>query len=260
MVYNFREYEPIFDTPSKREQELAVARKIMDLLNKNKYNNIEEFISKNMNYQDFIKKNRMENVIKHFGNSLTEEDFTQIKNRIFELTKSKQNFEKETIKTTNIDDKEYNSFKGKDKTYFLDNSISNSSIEEEMKGIQNKNQQFQTSDVRKNTENMFKELEDRKKESFNLQFLNDINIQMLNNKHRNFFIAAVEYQKRSGHIIRIDLNRGIIVDEEDNIKKIENENGIFFVKETDNSKQTEKSTSYQKQLVSHATPNTTYNN
>ena len=46
MIYNLKEYELIFDTPMKRQQELAVARKIMNLLNKNKYDNLEEFKNK----------------------------------------------------------------------------------------------------------------------------------------------------------------------------------------------------------------------
>ena len=75
MVYNFKEYKPVFDTPMKRQQELVISRKIMDLLNKNKYDDLEEFITKNPNYQDFLKKNDMQTVIKHFGNTLKEEDY-----------------------------------------------------------------------------------------------------------------------------------------------------------------------------------------
>ena len=78
MVYNFKEYKAIFDTPMKRSQEFAISSKIMDLLNKNKYESLEEFISKNTHYQDFLKNNNMENVVKHFGNTLTEEDYTRI--------------------------------------------------------------------------------------------------------------------------------------------------------------------------------------
>lgn len=260
MVYNVKEYKPIFDTPTKKEQELAIARKIMDLLNKNKYDNIEEFIDKNQSYQDFLKQDKMDTVIKHFGNNLTEDEFKQIKNRIFELSKTKQNFEKETIKTTDIDDKEYISFKGEDKTIFIDNSVSDKPIEEEMKDIQTTAQDFQTSDIKQNTENMFKELESRKKESLDLQFLGDVNVQLLNNEQRNLFSAAMQYQNESNHIIRIDLTRGITVDEEDNIKKIENENGIYFVKDEEKGKENEKPVSYQKQLTITTNPNTIYSN
>lgn len=260
MVYNFKEYKPVFDTPMKREQELAISRKIMDLLNKNKFDSIEKFIEKKISYQDFLKQYNMDIVVKHFGNNLSETDFNLMINKIFELTKEKKSFDNENINTTNIDDKTYNSFKGKDKTYFIDDSISNKTIEEEMKDIQNTSQEFQTSDANQNTENIFKELEDRKKENLNIQFLNDINVQMLNDKQRNFFIAAAEYQKESNHIIRVDLNRGIVVDENDNIKKIEFENGIFFIRDEDQSKKNEKSNSYQKQLTMPISTNTIYNN
>ena len=93
MVYNFKEYKPTFDTPMKRQQELAISRKIMDLLNKNKYDNLEEFIAKNGNYQDFLKKNNMGTVIKHFGNTLKEEDYTKILENLRTLTKTKKDFE-----------------------------------------------------------------------------------------------------------------------------------------------------------------------
>ena len=65
MTYNFKEYKTTFDTPMKRQQEVAIARKIMDILNKNKYDDLEEFITKNGNYQDFPiatgYENRLEN-------------------------------------------------------------------------------------------------------------------------------------------------------------------------------------------------------
>ena len=129
MVYNFNEYKPSFDTPLKRQQELAVSRKIMGLLNKNKYDDLEEFITKNSDYQNFLKNNNMGTVVKHFGNTLKEKDYVQILENLRTLTKEKKDFEKDNIKTTNIDNKQYNTFKGEDKTYFIDNSRSNKSIE-----------------------------------------------------------------------------------------------------------------------------------
>ena len=183
MVYNFKEYKAVFDTPMKRQQELAIARKIMDLLNKNKYDNLEEFITKNGNYQDFLKHNNMQIVIKHFGNTLKEEDYIKILENLRTLTIEKQKFEKENIKTVNIDDKQFNSFKGQDKTYFIDNSGENKSLEEQMKDLQSTQQKFQTPDQKQNTENMFKELE-KKKDTLNLQYLHDINYDLLSNEEK----------------------------------------------------------------------------
>ena len=56
-------------------------------------------------------------VIKHFGNTLKEEDYIKILENLRILAKTKQDFEKDNIKTTNIEDKQYNSFKGEEKTY-----------------------------------------------------------------------------------------------------------------------------------------------
>ena len=183
MIYNFKEYNTCFDTPMKKQQELAVSRKIMDLLNKNKYDNLEEFIIKNGNYQDFLKKNDMQTVIKHFGNTLKEEDYIKILENLRELTNKKQNFEQENIKTTNLDKKQFVSYQGEEKTHFIDNSKEDKSIEEQMKDLQPTQQSFQTSDMKKNTENMFKQLE-RKKEEIKLNYINEINYDMLNKEEK----------------------------------------------------------------------------
>ena len=52
MVYNCEEYKPLFDTPMKKIQEIAIATAIMKILNKNKYDNLEEFIAKTENNVD----------------------------------------------------------------------------------------------------------------------------------------------------------------------------------------------------------------
>lgn len=96
MVYNFKEYKTSFETPAKKIQEFTVATKIMDLLNKNKYNNLEEFVRKNDNYQDFLKNNNMDTVMKHFDNTtLTEVDFKMIIENLKILTANNQDLKNE---------------------------------------------------------------------------------------------------------------------------------------------------------------------
>ena len=229
MIYNFKEYEPKFDTPMKKQQELAVARKIMDLLNKNTYDDLEEFITKNNKYQDFLKKNSMQTVMKHFGNTLKEEDYVKILENLRELTKSKKEFDQENITTTNIDEKQYNTYKGADKTYYIDNSRTDKPIEEQMKDLQPTEEQFQTTDAKKNSENMFKELE-RKKETLNLSYLHEINYDLLNNEEKEKYNIADNLQQNlDSGVVRVDIKKGVIVDELDNIMKIEKNNGEFAV-------------------------------
>lgn len=260
MIYNFKEYKPIFDTPMKRQQELAISRKIMDLLNKNKYDNLEEFIAKNNNYQDFLKKNDMSTIIKHFGNTLKEEDYIKILENLRTLTKTKRDFEKDNIKTTNIGDKQYNSFKGEDKTYFIDNSRTNQSIGEQMKDLQSTQQQFQTTYIKQNTENMLKELE-IKKEGLNLNYLQEINYESLNNEEKDLFDSANEYQQNAKDVVRIDLQKSIIVDSQNNIMKIKKNNGQYSITKENNNVEKEEifeEKSYKKTLT--PTPNTLYSN
>ena len=259
MVYNFKEYKTTFDTPMKKQQELAISRKIMDLLNKNKYDDLEEFITKNPNYQDFLKKNDMQTVIKHFGNTLKEEDYIKILENLRVLTKTKQDFEKDNIKTTNLENKQFNSFKGVDKTYFVDNSKTDKSIEDQMKDLQKTEQIFQTTDIKQNTENMFKELE-RKKEGLNLSYLHEINYDLLNEKEKELYQVADQHQQNIDGVIRVDLQKGIIVDELDNITKIEKNNGEYNLINDDNTivKHQEQEKSYQKTLT--PSRNTMYSN
>lgn len=221
MIYNFKEYKLIFDTPAKKEQEQVVAYKIMDLINKKKYDDLSDFSKRIPTYQQFIKNNDLSNVVKHFGNTLNEEDFKRIINNLDVLTKTKQDFEKENIKTTNIREKQFNSYKGEEKSYFLDNSNTTKSLEEQMKDLQPTSESFQTADMKTNTENMFKELEKNKKEGLNLYYLNEINIDNLNEEEKEKFDIALNYQLESGQIIKFDVKKGVIVDKDDNITLIE---------------------------------------
>lgn len=250
MIYNFKEYNPIFDTPIKRQQELAISRKIMDLLNKNKFDSLEEFITKNSNYQDFLKSNSMQTVIKHFGNTLIEGDYAKIIENLRILSKTKQEFEKNNIKTTNIDNKEFNTFKGENRSYYIDNSNSDKSIEQQMKDLQSTQEDFQTSDINKNTENLFSELE-QKKETLNPIPLSSVNYNELTDKEKEIFQVAYDYQQSNNSNIRIDINKEIIVDEEDNIMKISKENGEIKIVKDENGLEKDEThkKGYQKQLT-----------
>lgn len=229
MKYIYKEYKHIFDTPAKMEQESVIVSKIMDLLNKNKYDNIYDFINKNQTYQDFLKNNELENVVKHFGNTLNEQDFKNIQNEMVKLTEKKKDFEKENIKTTNIDDKQFNSYQGQERTFFLDNSHSDMSIERQMEELQKTDQSFQTSDIKQNTENMMKELEQNKKENLNLKYLNEIDVNSLNQKQKEIFDIVANYQLDMPDPIRVDLDREIIVDKFDNIMQIQRNNGEISI-------------------------------
>lgn len=264
MKYNINEYSFVFDTPAKKQQERAIVVQIMKLLNDGKYDNLDEFVSKNPNYQEFLKKNGMENVVKHFGNTLGEMDFKAILESLKSLSKDKKSFDEENVKTTNIDGKEYVSFNNGQTSINLDNSESGKSIEEQMKELQPTQQEFQTSDTQKNTENLFKELSDSKKEGINLYPLNQIDKSKLNEEESLNYNAAVNYQFDTGKPVKVDVQKGIISDDSNNLFRIINENGQITIKgENSEEKGNEKNEEMQKggrQLVLKASPNTLYSN
>lgn len=261
MVYSHKEYKTVFDTPMKRQQELAVARKIMDLLNKNKYDDLEKFIDKNKTYQDFLKNNNMQTVIKHFGNTLKEEDYVKILENLRLLTKTKKDFEKENIKTTNIGNDQFNSLQTEDKTYFIDNSNTDETIENQMEHLQQTQNDFQTSDKKQNTERMFQDL-DQRKTTIDATSLNGINYESLNEEERAVYDAAKNYQNTIDGTIKLDLDKKVIINGIDSIAKVEEVNGTFAVRDEndviDHQTPTQQPKTFQKSLT--PSRNTIYSN
>lgn len=271
MLHNIKEYQELFSAGAhgslasrvKSDGDLGLAAIIMLVLNKKKYDNIDDFIKRNENYQDFLKNNNTDIAVQHFGNfnkhKITEEDFVRVLNNIKFLIQEKKDFDKENIKTTDIGNNQYVTFEGKDKTTFIDNYNSNKTIEEQMKDLQLTEQKFQTIDKKENTENMFKELEKRK-ETLNLNYLHEINFDLLSNEEKELYQIADNYQQNDKGVIRVDLKKGVIVDELDNIMKIEKNNGEFAIIKDGEVKEMEqvKEKTFQKTLT--PSRNTIYSN
>ena len=251
MLYNYKQdYRHIFDTPAKMEQESVIVNKIFSLLNNNKYDSIYDFINKNRTYQDFLKNNELENVIKHFGNTLTEEDFLKILDEIVKISEKKRSFETQNIKTQNVDGKEYTTYTGKDENFYFDNSHTNTSIERQLEELQKTQNQFQTIDDKQNTERMMIELKEEKKENLNLSYLHEIDVNKLNAQQKKIFDVAQKYQLNELKPMKVDLDRGIIVDPENKIIKIENNDGVYSISGNTNEKEKyEQAKTNQKKLV-----------
>jgi hypothetical protein len=264
MTYNYKtDYEHIFDTPAKKQQESVIVNKIMDLLNKNKYDDIHDFIKRNDTYQDFLKNNNLETVVKHFGNTLNETDYKNILNAIVKVSEKKNDFEKDKIQTKNVDGKEYTIYDGEKKDYIFDNSHSNMTIERQMEELQKTQNQFQSTDGKKNTDLMMEELEKEKKESLHLQYLHEIDLTKLNKEQKDMFNLAANIQLDSTEPIRIDFERKLLVTESNDIMKIDNRDGnLTVIDEKNEEKDVEKGEAAiepkinQKKLM--PSPNTIY--
>ena len=256
MIYNYKkDYKHIFDTPAKMEQESVIVNKIIDLLNKKKYDNIYDFISKNHTYQNFLKNNNLVTVVKHFGNTLSEEDFIKIQNELVKITELKKSTDKKEIKTTNIDDKEFVTYNGIDKNFYLDNSYSSLSIEREMEEMQKTQNEFQTIDTKKNTQNIMEELKNEKKQSLNFKYIHEFNIDNLSKEEKELFYTISNYQLNNPTPIRVDLERGLLIDSQDNIMYITNNDGIYSISNGDKKEQNNEINTHVKSFQKTLTPN-----
>lgn len=238
MKYNYKtDYTHIFDTPAKMQQESVIAAKIMELLNKNKYDSIYDFINKNHTYQDFLKNNNLTNVVKHFGNTLNEQDFKNILSHIVKITEAKKQNDKENLKTTNIEDEQFVSYKSNDKTYFFDNTHNHLSIERQMDELQKNNKDFQTTDSKQNSSGIMNELEKSKKESLNLKYIYQIDRSKLNDEQKELFNVAIDYQLNNPEPIQIDLDRRVLVTGNSEILKIQKNGDTFSIISDGNKKE-----------------------
>lgn len=234
MKYKFNEYEYAMDTPNKRLEEKAIVERIMLILNENKsFNSLDDFLNKNKTIDEFKSNNSMDVVLNHFGNNITQEDYEKIINSFKKLTEQKLSFDKDEIKTSTIEDKEYVAYKGKDENIYLNNSYSNTSIEDQMKDLQKENSDLQTSDIKENTKRIMQEMKKDKKIELTLRYLNEINYEVLNEEQQQLFKFVFDYQKKLNELIRVDLDEKVMVDNSDNIIKIEKIDGEFKIINSD---------------------------
>lgn len=234
MEYKFKEYERAIDAPTKKLEERAIVEKIMSILNENKkYSSLEDFYNANSTIDEFKKNNEMENVLKHFGNKINQSEYEKIINNLKKLTEQKLSFDKDDINISQIDDKKYVTYEGKDEKFYLNDSYTDIGIDQQLSNLQKESTEFQTADTKENTELLMKEMKKNKKMDLILRYLNEINYEVLNEEQQELFKFAFEYQKNSTGLIRIDLDEKIMVDEEDNIIKLEKIDGKIVTSSSD---------------------------
>lgn len=255
MVYNYRdEYtDKVCEGKAKVEQEIVVAKKIMDLLNQNKYDNLEEFIDKNRTLQDFLKNQNLETAVKHFntnGNPLNEEDYVQILDRIRKITEKKRQIDTSELTTANLDTKQFGSMKidGK-KQYAV--AQGQATIEEEMKKMQGESESYQTIDGKQNAENMFKGIKEKQEEVKPIP-LNEINVALLTDEEKEILSVAAMYEHDTGEKVKLDVKNALLVTAQNEMLKIKKEDGqLKIIGEDGNEKENTNTNqkTYQKVLT-----------
>lgn len=221
MIYKIKEYQFIFDAPQKRMNELFVVQTIMNLLNKGKYADLEDFLAKSSTYADFINNNRLDTVVKSFYNCFTESDYERLVARLKELTNKKSSLKIDNLKVSNFDDVKY-----------VENSI------------------FKMAASKENTDRILDTMKKDIKTNDGFISLYQVNQNDLIPEQKKMFDTAFRYQEDQNDLILINLEQGAIKTSNGKVIKIESlSDGAEFISDNDKSEDTLK-VSHQKVLTS----------
>lgn len=231
MVYNIREYSTLY-TGNKGSEENAVVAIIMNLLNKKKFDSIDDVLKYNgKDLRTFLKNNNRDVIPFHYGNNLKNSDFEEIIINFKKMVKEKLDFNKDKINTTKFENKQYVEYKGK----VFDNSYTEKNIEEEMKYMQQKNADYQSLDHEKNTDNIMNEMFSEKKREINFETLSEINRENLNEEEQKKYDAALVEQHISGDNKKLSIEDGLTKNEEDHINKIDSDGNSITINDGEES-------------------------
>lgn len=223
MHYSIKEYKYVFDTPAKRQQELAIVSKIMFLLNNKAFSSLDDFMNKIKSYNMFLDQNKMSIVMKHFGsfgNELKEEDYQRILNQMKMLTLDKKSFSMENVRTANLLDEKYNVYTDKNGETTIMEDASKHNLNTQFERMQQENTKYQSANKDSNTKKMIKDFDKNIKESIKPIPLLSINKEDLTYLQNMVLHAAFDYELDHSEKLSIDFERGIVVDSKGNLYKL----------------------------------------
>ena len=189
---------------------------IQSYMKKNNMNNIEEFLKECPTLKDFESKTRMNNyvnIIRNHGVNINEDIYKEIIEMIKKEELSKKSIQTENIETAIINGHEIATVTDKEtgKKITYDNTVSNNSIENQMKNVQNEHQQFQSLN-NNNTLNIMNYMKDNVKITPDTQKSNNINENKLSNEEILINNLIKNFEIQVGHPVDIDLNSKMIYD------------------------------------------------
>lgn len=220
----------ILNDSNKRFEEMVIVSKIEEFIKKDRYNNIDDFITKNPNFNSFLKNNKLDAVLSRSRNLITEEDYFKIITKIKENHKKQQQHNSENINTINVGDKKIVTFKNNEQNLILDDSYNKKDFNKQLDDLQKTNSEFRTNDVNQNTNNMMEHMKKDIKEEITPKYLKDINQALLNENEKRVFATAALFQEQINAPIKVDMNRNLIFDNDNNVYSMEKrENGIVIL-------------------------------
>ena len=204
---------------------------IIEYMKKNKLT-IEEFIKQNSDFKSFERNTRVNeidyaNIIKNHGIRLNQQLYEELLNEIKEDEKNKKNLNVD-VETSTVNGHEMTTVTDKKtgEQKIFDNTISNRTIEDQMKTVQSEHKQFQNG-KKNNTLNIMNYMEDNIKITPKLTTLNNINSNVFNNEEKNMINIAKKFENEINDTIRIDINQGFLY----------TKNRVFSIVKKDNTYQ-----------------------
>ena len=231
MVYNIREYETMY-TGNKGSEENAIVAIIMNLLNNNKFDNIDDALKYNGNdFNTFMKNNRRDNIPSHYGRNIKDADFQEIVQNFKKMVNNKLSFDKEKINEISFEQKEYVEYNGQ----VVDNTLKERSMEDELKYMQQDNPDYQSLNKQENTDKMMDEVINNRKREIKFTSLDNVDRSILDEREKQIYDAALIDQHLNNTDKEISIEDNLTKDEENNISQLSDEgNSVSINSSKDN--------------------------
>ena len=211
---------------------------IEKFMKKQKMNSVDELIKICPELKDFNSKTKLDNyvnIIKLHGlPNFNNETYKKIIDMIKEEEISKKQLNTDNINKTNVNGHEMITVTDSktNETVLYDNTLSNRSIEDEMKKVQEEHAQFQNTEDN-NTLGVMNYMKDNIKITPNLEESTNIDTTNENDEEKLIMEADKEFENQIGHNVKVDFKTKMIYD-----------NGIVYSikKDNDNYKVIDKNT------------------
>lgn len=204
----------LFDKYSKRYGKAFAKQCILEYMKKKKYDSVDELLKNNPTLQEFAKNSLLVGIIRTHGYCLNNDaEYKEILEELKLEEQKKNKLATENLFKTIVNGHELVTYKDEmtGKQVVVDNTVSNRSVENQMKDIQAEHAQFRSA-KENNTLNIMNYMEDKVKITPDVVSSENISINTGEEDERQIALAAKAFEREIGHHVDIDLNSKIIYD------------------------------------------------
>lgn len=193
----------------------AFAKQVIEsYIKQKKISSVDEFLKGNPTVNEFAQNSQLLNIIRTHGYFiLGEDEYQEILNELKEEETKRKKLNTEKIETTQANGHEIVTYtdENTNEKITMDNTISNRSIEDQMRDIQKEHKQFEQKNT-DNTLNLVNYMKDNIKITPSTKSSADIKNEDINNENIELINAIKDFENEIGHNVEVDLNSKIIYD------------------------------------------------